>query len=300
MLLSRFVVVAALLFSISACGQCPKKADNCTVTVRPTDAGNGTITTATFDNRAHAEAVSRATSRITEAGLTYLLVTRPLEQTIRNEAVNRRDGQFSDDYELLDMLSAEALPVVPHLAPTIPTIKGHSLGESWEAFVAQSPNLHHRVGECASERRPDPNRRTKRVVFNPCAALWRMADNPYGSITLDCLEPYLNPSKNVVCQDLNGEVSFDDGKLSSLKVVVLDDLAMVLPDTIAKFGKPDARDESGSLRIWDSDTFRAVATQIEIGTAIAWMTRARVQEGMERQKRILETVTVRDGNSLDR
>lgn len=298
MLIRSGVAITLLLASAKAPCQCPKSSDECTVTVRPTNSGNGTITTTRYDNHDRSETTARTLSTLTEAGLTYLLVTRPVAQRLRNEDAYRRDGQFSGLYELLDLISAESIPTSRNQAEGNASIKGNVLGNSWQTFLSHSPNLKRRAEGCAIVKRPDPGNKVKKVEFNPCRELWRMSDNPEGSITLDCLEPYLDPSKDVVCTDLNGEVKFEQGKLTSLKLVVLEDWSKVLQDVTAKFGKPDARDERGTLAIWDTKTFRVVATQVNEGAAVAWMSRTSLEATMERKRQMAESIKQTKTDSL--
>ena len=104
------------------------------------------------------------TEDLSEASLTYFLITRPSMRAERNEAANRLEGQFTPVYEELDSLSAIALPDTPLTSLGDRKIKGYFLGESWQELVLHSPNLQARVTDCATQRRPDLSKNARRTA----------------------------------------------------------------------------------------------------------------------------------------
>jgi hypothetical protein len=236
--------------------------------------GSGRLTVTKTDNSATAAAVGNGVAVGTGAGLTYFLIIRPRLQEMHNNKINRIEGQFTPVYGLLDELVASPIPVrAQQAASDIPTVEGHRLGESWNDFVARAPYLQKRIAQCASEKRPASGKHMKKYVFNPCADLWMMADKPDSDLTLDCLRLGLGASKDMVCQDFSGEVSFHDNKLVSLKLILEGmDWKGAFPALVEKFGQPDGRDQAATLGVWSTAEYHLVAAQVNNDVALAWMT----------------------------
>ena len=295
----RVTLLIAVMLPAAALSQGPKGADRCVTVAGPAN-GNGTSTQTVCDHSEYKEAVSNAASAITQTGLTYFLVTRPDRQTANNERAYSRDGQFTPVYELLDSLATIGLRSPQRELTGTPTIKSYHLGETWQAFVQDSPNLQKRAVQCAAEKQAKANRHPKKIEYDPCSDVKLMNETPSAHITLDCMERSLGADKNMICQDFDGEVTFDAGRLAELKLILFKDWDDVLPDIIAKFGPPDGQDAGKTLGIWSVDTSHVVATEIEQGSAISWMTPERYKEVVRANKAKPDTDKQKTGNSLDR
>jgi hypothetical protein len=164
-------------------------------------------------------------------------------QAMQAEKTNRAEGQFAPIYEMLDSLLANEVPKGTAKAGAMPTIKGHRIGETWQQFVNNSHYLQTRVAKCAADKQPDPNRKVKRYEFNPCSNIWLMNGNPNANMTLDCVALGLGAGTDMICQDFSGEVSFEAGRLVSLKIVISQDWSVVYPDIVSKFGQPTGWDQ---------------------------------------------------------
>ena len=274
---------------------------SCTTITKPIE-GNpgGTRTETRCDSSERQAAAASQASEATRAALTYFFVLRPELQAAYRERLNRDEAQFTSVYQALNVLSANEVPLSTRSAAELHRVKGYVLGESWKSFVDSSPNLKRRVDGCAAEKRPDPSKRQKKIVFNPCDDLWRMSDEPDAKMTLDCLEASMGAGRDMVCQDFDGEIRFEGGRLVSLKVVISHDWKDVLPDVIEKFGPPDAQSDAGDISIWNNARYHVVATSIEQGAALVWTTPELYQKAVEDGRSLLQGHKQEEGNSLDR
>jgi hypothetical protein len=292
------LLASLLVYTAAVSAQCPKNSDHCVTTVQLNE-GGGTTTSAVYDNREHAEVVGEATRQIVGAGLNYLLITRPQIEAERNLRANRLEGQFTPVYELLDSLSSDEVPGSPIPGTSSQKIKGYHLGETWSDFLADSPLLRERSAKCDTEKRPNLEGRRKKVEFNPCSTLWLLNDNSTSDVTFTCLETNLGAGKDMICHDFNGEVGFHEGRLASLKLILSGDWTEVRPDIIEKFGEPDGQDSEKTIGIWNTSNSHLVATEVDAGSALAWMTAGRYHAAVNLKKQLAEPKPKTAGNSLN-
>ncbi len=295
---ARLLAVLIVVCSSIGVAQCPKGDDSCTTTVT-SESGRGTETSTTYDNKAHSEAVAASTANVTNSTLTYLLLTRPEMLKARNESVNQLEGRFTPVYRMLDSLEVNDVPVHVVVARQTATVKGHQLGETWQEFLAKAPLLKERFDACANEKRLDLIRKQRKTVFNPCADMWRMHDNPSSSLTLDCRDAGKAVSKEMFCRDLDGEISFDSGRLVSLKVMLAGDWTEVLSDIIAKFGPANGRNSDATLGVWKTNQYEVVGVETGYGPALAWITPERYEEAARDRKMPSTEAAPERSSSLD-
>ena len=118
-------------------------------------------------------------------------------------------------------------------------------------------------------------------------------------MTLDCVALGLGAGTDMICQDFSGEVSFEAGRLVSLKIVISQDLSVAYPDIVSKFGQPNGWDQDKTLGIWSTDEFHVFAVQVDQDTAIAWMTTSKYLQTAKTQRGIVAADQKSMGNSLD-
>ncbi len=127
-----------------------------------------------------------------------------------------------------------------------------------------------------------------------------MVENPNAHMTLDCMEAAIGAPKDMICQDFNGEVTFDGGKLVSLKVVLVKNWSEVFPDVVAKFGTPQEQDGTKTLGVWNTLQFHLVAAQFGQESAVSWITAERYKEEVVAAKSKLQGEQQGQINSLDK
>ncbi len=92
-----------------------------------------------------------------------------------------------------------------------------------------------------------------------------MQDSPSSSLTLDCRDAGKTVGKEMFCRDLDGEISFESGRLVSLKVMLTGDWAEVLSDITAKFGPVNGKNSDATLEIWKTNQYEVVGVETEYG-----------------------------------
>lgn len=131
--------------------------------------------------------------------------------------------------------------------PTTPTIKGHTLGETLEQFTTESNDVTRgQMQNCVTTDGKDT------ITWNANEGKFNgdsgsrcnefLPTLKTGSGSFDCQDmAWENPEfDQQVCHNFEGRVTFDGGKLVELDIKVLNkDWDDVLPDVMAKFGKPD-------------------------------------------------------------
>jgi hypothetical protein len=294
------MVLGILVLPLTAISQCPKEATNCTTITKPVNGeGPGTETSTSYDNRARAEVISRTAEEVTLRGMNFIFVTLPAIKTAQNERHNRADGKFTNAYETINLLAATDLTSVALGQPITPLLKGHHLGETWIEFLALAPRLRVEADRCLEEVRSNQKKKKNSSIFNPCRDIWRIVDNPNAEITFTCLEPYFGPRKDMLCQDLDGEVSFRGGGLRSLKLVIPDGLKETFPDIVSKFGYPSAEDRASTLDIWKTRDFFLLVTEVDGNTVLSWMTPETYASLSRRAKSIIAAQEQHEINKLD-
>ena len=296
---TSFVALAfTLLCSAGIFGQCPKKATRCVTVIRQEQ--NDVSVSTIFDNRGHAQAVGDTVASITTNALNFFLIEAPELQRAYAERINRAEGLFTPLYENLDLLTTIPVPRQPStgIAPTS-GLKHHQLGETWSEFLRTAPLLAANVQKCTQEKRPGP--KIKRTKFLPCSTVWPLIDSPSGSSTFDCLSTDRIAGKDMLCRDLDGEVAFIDGRLSSFKIAVADDWASVYNELCERFGPPSAADETGAFAIWNTSDLHLIASDSDDAVGISWMDEASLKMTVDWATKVLasQNQIPNAANSLD-
>ena len=242
------VTLSLMVVCRFAVSQCPKKATRCVTIVRHEN--GGTVSSTSFDNQAHAQAVGTAVAEATKTALNFYFVEWPELQRIRNERISRSEGQFAPLYEGLDFLTIVPVEKTePTASLSSTTLKSHHLNESWSDFLLKAPVLASHVEKCRQEKRPKDI--AAKAKFIPCSTVWPLIDGALGPYTFDCIDMSHAASKGMFCRDFDGEATFTDGKLSSLKVAIEDAWPHVYGELCDRFGEPSAADDEGSFEIWN-------------------------------------------------
>jgi hypothetical protein len=100
---------------------------------------------------------------------------------------------------MLDVLASADVPGSSMATSDSPTVMGYYLGEEWQDFLNSSPHFHGEALRCLAEKQ-DSSSKQKRFAFNPCSDIWRAADSPNASITLDCLQPSFGAGKDILAK----------------------------------------------------------------------------------------------------
>lgn len=123
-------------------------------------------------------------------------------------------------------------------AQTIPTIKGHTLGESVQVFLDNStPETKMKVEQC---RKLFHAQATGQVSSTENDS----ACDHLETVLLNSDDPTPIPCDDVTdehwCKDFPGEVTFEAGKLVSIKTTIFGPWSQAYSTLVKKFGKPTA------------------------------------------------------------
>jgi hypothetical protein len=130
------------------------------------------------------------------------------------------------------LLSVAVLTCHAQTTPAAPTIKGHTLGESLQQFIAESsPITREQMQNCSATNGRDGYGDT----ISACTDYLLTVKTGNGSF--DCTLPMYELG---TCRDFRGKVTFSDNKLVELNLEITDqEWGDVLPYVVTKFGKPD-------------------------------------------------------------
>jgi len=148
------------------------------------------------------------------------------------------------------LLLVTALPCHAQIATTTPTIKGHTLGESLKQFIAESNSItHEQMQKCQAG---STGKNVDSKFSDRCDAFLHTLNASPVSGSFDCagaveansgydadfIKSFIDGA-NLPCFELIGRVTFENDKLVKFDLNFMNQpWEEVLPDIIAKFGKP--------------------------------------------------------------
>jgi hypothetical protein len=163
---------------------------------------------------------------------------------------------------------------VPASAQAAPSLKGHVLGETIQQFLSTSSLLTSHLASCRALKDPRAAQRQD-VDWDSCQRLINAVNNN-GNFKITSSEcsamntrTYMMSAK---CLEFDGEADFLDGKLSSMRIDLLNPWDDVYKDLKTKFGSPNSTGDEqfengygatyrGSNAAWKAESFSLVARE---------------------------------------
>jgi hypothetical protein len=252
-----------------------------TTVTQPLPNGGTITTTRNAPNYAHRAEIENDIDNGIAIGIS--LYERHQEQKLlHNEQSNELEGLYQSDYQDLDSLVVVNVPVIAVVTST-PQLHGHSLGETWQQFVSENPKLKASVTRCEAQK---PLRETrKHQVYDPCAAVRYMQNDPKGSTKMTCRNANFM-LKDVMCSDFDGEVTFADGELVKYKYAEATHWKGELANLTSEFGRPSGVDKNNSSAIWRTSAYSVAAEKIDGGIAEVLETATQLTRTQAEQKEI--------------
>jgi hypothetical protein len=156
----------------------------------------------------------------------------------------------------------------------IPTLKGHTIGETIQQFLLVSDDLSARLALCRNLK-DEKSARRQDVDWNACQQLIGAVDNKSSVIVAsDCAGINTKTFASLpACLEFSGQVNFEDGKLAMMVVTLVDPWDNVYQDLVAKFGVPAGTGQEtfknaygaefhGSNAVWKAQDFAMTAREV--------------------------------------